>query len=61
MDGGTPIYTATVSRGMAVFTDSAFDPGSHTITAVYGGDATFTGAPQLRLPKSLPRFRLPFL
>ena len=31
-------------RGMALFTDSSLALGSHTITAVYGGDATFTGS-----------------
>ena len=43
-DGGTVIGTGTLSRGMALFTDSSLALGSHTITAVYGGDATFTGS-----------------
>jgi autotransporter-associated beta strand protein len=43
-DGGTAIGTATLARGMAFFTDSSLALGSHTITAVYGGDATFTGS-----------------
>ena len=44
MDGGTVIGTATLSRGMAFFTDSSLALGSHTITAVYGGDATFAAS-----------------
>ncbi|MGA2619758.1 MAG: Ig-like domain repeat protein [Thermoguttaceae bacterium] len=44
MDGSTAMGAATLSRGMALFTYSTLALGSHTITAVYGGDATFTAA-----------------
>ena len=44
LDGGTTIDTATLVRGMALFTDSSLALGSHSIAAVYGGDATFSGS-----------------
>ncbi len=50
-DGGTVIGTATLTRGMALFTDSSLALGSHTITAVYGGNGTFTGSTSSLLPE----------
>jgi hypothetical protein len=49
MDGATTLGTATVvpngmNGGHATFTTSALAVGSHTITAVYGGDALFAGS-----------------
>ena len=41
-DGGTTIGTGTLSSGQATLTTSALTPGSHSITAVYGGDTNFT-------------------
>jgi hypothetical protein len=42
-DGGLVLGTATLdSSGSATFTVSTLTPGSHTITAVYGGDANFS-------------------
>jgi len=47
-DGTTVLGTATLSgtnSGMqAVFTTSALASGTHSITAVYGGDSTFAGS-----------------
>ena len=47
-DGGTTIGTGTLGGvggvQQATFTTSALTPGSHTITAVYNGDPTFTGS-----------------
>jgi hypothetical protein len=43
-DGTTVLYTATLSGGTATFTTSKLAVGSHTITAVYGGDTDFTGS-----------------
>jgi parallel beta-helix repeat protein len=43
MDGSTPIATVGLVSGSANFT-SALGVGSHTITAVYGGDTNFTGS-----------------
>src|SRR5438105_524747 len=39
---GTP--TGTVSGGTATFTTSGLTGGTHSITAIYGGDANFTGS-----------------
>ncbi len=50
-DGGTVIGIATLARGMAVFTDSSLALGSHTITAVYVGNGTFTGSTSSLLPE----------
>src|SRR5579875_1716657 len=48
MDGTTVLGTANLSgtnSGMqAVFTTSALASGTHSITAVYGGDSTFAGS-----------------
>ena len=43
-DGSTTLGTGTISNGTATFSTSALDAGSHSITAVYGGDANFTGS-----------------
>jgi hypothetical protein len=44
-DGGTPIGSgALTAAGIATFTTSTLTPGSHSITAVYGGDTNFTGS-----------------
>jgi Bacterial Ig-like domain (group 3) len=45
MDGATTLGTGTlnVSR-LASFPTSSLDVGSHSITAVYGGDSNFTGS-----------------
>jgi hypothetical protein len=43
-DGTTLLGTATISGGKASFTTSALGVGTHSITAVYGGDANYNGA-----------------
>jgi hypothetical protein len=44
-DGGTTIGTGAVGAGgVATFTTAALSSGSHSITAVYGGDNNFTGS-----------------
>jgi hypothetical protein len=40
-DGATQLGIGTVSAGIATFTTSSLALGSHTITAVYGGDTNF--------------------
>jgi hypothetical protein len=41
-DGGTTLGTGTVGvGGVATFATSTLSSGSHTITAVYGGDTNF--------------------
>jgi hypothetical protein len=44
MDGATPLGSATLVNGVATFTTGALPGGSNSLTAVYGGDANFTGA-----------------
>jgi hypothetical protein len=41
MDGGTTIGTGPLAAGTATFTTSTLSLGSHSITAAYGGDATY--------------------
>jgi N-acetylneuraminic acid mutarotase len=43
-DGTTTLGTGTLSSGKATFTTSTLAVGTHSITAVYGGDANFTGS-----------------
>lgn len=40
-DGATTIGTATVNAGVATLIMPGLNPGSHTLTAVYGGDTNF--------------------
>ncbi len=47
MDGGTVLGTARLVNGTATFTTSDLPPGSHYITAIYGGDGNFEGATTL--------------
>jgi hypothetical protein len=42
MDGSTALGSGTVTNGTASFTTSLLTAGSHSITAVYGGDSDFT-------------------
>ena len=42
-DGATLLGSATLSGGVATFTTAALGVGSHALTAVYGGVASFTG------------------
>ena len=41
-DGTTVLGTGTLSSGATTFVTSTLAPGSHSITATYGGDSTFT-------------------
>ena len=50
-DGATLLGTGTLSGGIATFTTSALSVGSHSITAVYGGSASFTGSTSALLPQ----------
>jgi len=43
-DGAATLGTGTLVAGVATFSTSALAVGTHPITAVYGGDATFTGS-----------------
>jgi hypothetical protein len=43
-DGSNALGTAMLAGSQATFSTSALGPGSHSITAVYGGDANFAGS-----------------
>jgi hypothetical protein len=43
LDGATTLGTATLSGGTATFSTKALSAASHSITAAYGGDASFNG------------------
>ena len=43
-DGGSTLGTGTLTGGSATFTTSGLGTGAHSITAIYGGDANFTGS-----------------
>jgi hypothetical protein len=61
-DGSTPLSTTAVSAtGSAAYTSSAFAGGTHSITAVYGGDANFTASvstPTVETVAGVPDFTL---
>ena len=42
-NGATLLGTGTIASGVATFTTSSLSVGSHSITAVYGGDSNYTG------------------
>src|SRR6266550_2742799 len=42
-DGATALGTGTLSGGIATFMTSGLGAGAHSITALYGGDASFGG------------------
>ena len=56
-DGGTAIGSATLAGGMAALTISSLTPGSHSITAVYGGSARLPPAPRRCWPRRSARRR----
>ncbi len=41
-DGSATLGTGTLSGGVATFSTASLSVGSHSITAVYGGDTNFT-------------------
>ena len=43
-DGTTALKTVSLSGGVAKFTTSTLTSGSHSITATYNGNASFTGS-----------------
>ena len=49
MDGGAVIGTATLAGGAATFSTATLTLGSHTITASYGGSASFSASTSVAL------------
>jgi hypothetical protein len=41
IDGSATLVTESLTNGKAVFTTTALQVGTHTLTAVYSGDAAF--------------------
>ena len=53
MDGGSPLGTSNLSAGTATFTTSSLTVGSHSITAVYSGDADFVSSASSAVSESI--------
>jgi hypothetical protein len=53
MDGSTVLGSESVSNSSAAFTTSALAAGSHTITAMYVGDANYSGSTSAPLTQSV--------
>jgi sugar lactone lactonase YvrE len=53
LDGAAVLGTGALSNGSASFTTSSLTQGAHSITAVYSGDATYTGSTSAVLPQSV--------
>src|SRR5205807_65841 len=54
LDGTTTLGTGTLNAsGVATFTSTGLSVGSHTITARYGGDATFASATSAALAQAV--------
>ena len=52
-DGSTTLGTGTLSTGIATFTTSALSFGTHSITAVYNGDASNTASTSVALSQAV--------
>jgi glucose/arabinose dehydrogenase len=52
-DGATTLGSGTLSSATAAFSTSLLTIGSHQITAVYGGDATFAGSTSAPLTQTV--------
>jgi YVTN family beta-propeller protein len=52
-DGASALGSATISAGQATFNATTLTPGSHSITAAYGGDANFLGSTSTALTQSV--------
>jgi len=52
-DGAAVLGTGALSNGSASFTTSALAQGAHSITAVYSGDAAFSGSTSAPLSQSV--------
>jgi hypothetical protein len=58
LDGTNQIGSGYITAGIAAFTTSALAVGSHSITAVYGGDTNFTGGASLAVNEVITDFSL---
>ena len=58
MDGASLLGTSNLSAGTATFTTSSLTAGSHSITAVYSGDANFVSIASSAVSESILDFAL---
>ncbi len=58
LDGTTPLGQGTLSKGVAALSTSSLTAGSHTITAVYSGDANFSAATSGSITETVLDFSL---
>jgi len=59
-DGPSTLGSGTLNgSGQAMFTTSTLAAGSHSITASYGGDATFSGSTSSTLTQTVKKARKP--
>jgi CSLREA domain-containing protein len=56
LDGATPLGNGLLSGGVATFTTSSLAVGSHSITAVYSGDANFASVTSSVLTETIEDF-----
>jgi hypothetical protein len=56
MDGASLLGTSNLSAGTAIFTTSSLAVGSHSITAVYNGDANFVAITSAAVSESILDF-----
>jgi hypothetical protein len=54
-DGGSTLGTGTLSSGKATFKTLALKAGAHSITAVYGGSASFVGSTSSALKETVKK------
>jgi hypothetical protein len=52
-EGTTTLGTATISSGQATYTTSTLSAGTHSITAVYSGDASFAASTSTPLTQTV--------
>jgi Bacterial Ig-like domain (group 3)/Protein of unknown function (DUF1573)/Beta-propeller repeat len=58
VDGVTPLGSAAIANGIASYTTSSLAAGSHSITAIYSGDANFSTATSNALSEVVEDFAL---
>jgi hypothetical protein len=56
LDGTTQLGSGTVSNGVATYATSSLSVGTHSITAVYAGDANFTTATSAAVTETIEDF-----
>jgi hypothetical protein len=60
LDGTAILASVPVSGGVASYTTSSLSAGPHTITAIYAGDANFTGSTSNPVNQAVSDFTLSF-